>query len=759
MRMRHWAIGVTLLLALAGCGEEPQQVVIDAVEETGPRPLIVLGIDGATWELIEPWARQGLLPNFKRLMEEGAWGTLRAYSPYKSPVLWTTMATGVPPRVHGVLDFVQPYGARQTVPVDMRLRKAPAVWTIASAAGRDVAVISYYATWPVEKVNGVMLSDRLELGLAGSIWPADSPLLENAEPSWANGSSEEVQVLRRFLRFDYDTFRAGNRDNPDDFPHFLVSKRLDLQLRRDEWVRNAGLEVLGGRPDLAMLYLRGVDHSSHAFWQYMDGQGDETVSSEHRRMLGDVVLEIYRWMDETIGLILLGAGDANLVVVSDHGFGTQSEDWIELHPDQAFLSGGHRPNGIIAAIGPDIRPIRLEGANIYDVAPTLLALQGLPVGLDMPGRVLEETMTDSFAADHPVASVARHQAAWTLADIAGSESGDVDEAMEILRSLGYLGTADGTADSGGLPSVPFWEVPSAMLRDLLLGEARHLADNALLERLHDLADEIDRHDSDGGHLGEVVRHRVTRTSPTASRVALDPPTLPADGRSQTLLTVIVRDKSGWPMDHERFSVLVRAEGNDRSGVLFEEPKRDHHGVFRIPVTAGLLPGRVMLTVTVKGGLDGAVDLKERRTLVLEQVDELPWTALEIGRDTMESSSGGAVPFRLMAPRELAGRPYLLLASASGTEPGLQLDGLTLPLNPDELTTLSAELAGQRPFVSTRGILNAKGEAAATIHLRPRQLKGLAGHDISFAFLVDNPPAFASNPVNLRITRPVPTPPH
>ena len=79
----------------------------------------------------------------------------------------------------------------------MRLRKAPAVWTIASAAGRDVAVISYYATWPVEKVNGVMLSDRLELGLAGSIWPADSPLLENAEPSWANGSSEEVQVLRR----------------------------------------------------------------------------------------------------------------------------------------------------------------------------------------------------------------------------------------------------------------------------------------------------------------------------------------------------------------------------------------------------------------------------------------------------------------------------------------------------------------------------------------------------------------------------------
>ena len=119
------------------------------------------------------------MPNWKRLSSEGYTAKLRSFAPLISPILWTTAATGVPPDIHRVLDFqeVDPKTGRK-VPISGLSRAVPAVWNLASAEGRKVGVVGWWATHPAEEVNGFFISDRAspilfgKLPLAGVAFPA-----------------------------------------------------------------------------------------------------------------------------------------------------------------------------------------------------------------------------------------------------------------------------------------------------------------------------------------------------------------------------------------------------------------------------------------------------------------------------------------------------------------------------------------------------------------------------------------------------------
>ena len=119
------------------------------------------------------------MPNWKRLVAEGWSARLETFFPLISPILWTSAATGATPDVHRVLDFqeVDPKtGAK--VPISGSSRAVPAVWNVASAAGRKVGVVGWWATHPAEEVNGFFVSDRAspilfqDLPLAGAAFPA-----------------------------------------------------------------------------------------------------------------------------------------------------------------------------------------------------------------------------------------------------------------------------------------------------------------------------------------------------------------------------------------------------------------------------------------------------------------------------------------------------------------------------------------------------------------------------------------------------------
>jgi hypothetical protein len=127
-----------------------------------PRPpLLVIGIDALDGRLLDDAIASGRAPNLAGLIRRGVSGDLATLTPMLSPLIWTSMATGVGPDRHGILDFVTPDPSTgRPIPVTSAQRRAPAFWNVATAYGRPVDVVAWLATWPAESIAGRLVSDR-----------------------------------------------------------------------------------------------------------------------------------------------------------------------------------------------------------------------------------------------------------------------------------------------------------------------------------------------------------------------------------------------------------------------------------------------------------------------------------------------------------------------------------------------------------------------------------------------------------------------
>ncbi len=111
--------------------------------------VIVVGIDGATWDVIDPLLKKGKMPNMKYLMDGGGYGVLLSDERARSPVVWTTIFTGVPPEVHGIDTWE---GSLSTN------RRVKAIWNIFNEYDKKAVVVNVPGTFPPEKVDGFMIS-------------------------------------------------------------------------------------------------------------------------------------------------------------------------------------------------------------------------------------------------------------------------------------------------------------------------------------------------------------------------------------------------------------------------------------------------------------------------------------------------------------------------------------------------------------------------------------------------------------------------
>lgn len=111
---------------------------IPAIAESSRKtpPVIFLGLDGADWQLLDSYIRDGNMPNLGKLVAEGTSGTLETLHPALSPLIWTSMMTGVDPLAHGILDFTRYKPGTQTKePITSDERRVPAIWNMAGWEG------------------------------------------------------------------------------------------------------------------------------------------------------------------------------------------------------------------------------------------------------------------------------------------------------------------------------------------------------------------------------------------------------------------------------------------------------------------------------------------------------------------------------------------------------------------------------------------------------------------------------------------------
>src|SRR5262245_15767852 len=273
--------------------------------------LLVIGLDGATLDLVAPWAAAGELPVLARLMASGSWGPLRSTLPPATFPAWTSLVTGVNPGRHGVLDFVERVpGTFRVRFVNGSQRRTPALWTRLSAAGRRVAALCVPATYPPEPLHGVMVSGF------------DSPVTTVADGSFVfpRAFHGEIRRLVGYLPFaDFQEVRTGPRWHDRALASLLdgVARRTTVAealLRREPW-------------DALMVVFGESDTVAHHFWRFHDPASPRHAPSRH----ADAIRLVYRALDATIGRLLAAAGDACVAIVSDHGSGGASDRVVHLN--------------------------------------------------------------------------------------------------------------------------------------------------------------------------------------------------------------------------------------------------------------------------------------------------------------------------------------------------------------------------------------------------------------------------------------------
>src|ERR1700745_805664 len=121
--------------------------------------IVIIGLDSATGDLIRPWADQGLLPNLRKISENGVSGELESAIPPLTPPAWTSFMTGKNPGKHGIFHFLEPQpGSYAMRYANAGSRRSPTIWQLLSSAGRNVGTVNVPFTYPPEQIQGFQIS-------------------------------------------------------------------------------------------------------------------------------------------------------------------------------------------------------------------------------------------------------------------------------------------------------------------------------------------------------------------------------------------------------------------------------------------------------------------------------------------------------------------------------------------------------------------------------------------------------------------------
>jgi len=462
----------TLVFALIHTARSPERAVAGdpaeiraalATEDNRAR-VAIFGWDGAEWSVIDDLFSKGMLPNLKGLVDNGVRAPFKSLKELKSPLIWTSLATGKVPEKHGIesfgtfqfagmptnfVDYPDGLGLYRMItlfqksadlPVTSSVRRCHAYWNLLSDAVRTVGIVGWWASWPAEKVNGFVLSDRFTYTLFN---PRASALSlregQTYPPELLDQVSQYCRLPESITDAEINRFMTGVDAStyPKDWSQGQYSDwnpmyQFRLAYTAAESFRGAGLQLYREfKPEVYAIYFEGIDMVSHFFWQYYRPDQFASVPPGDAQRFGRTIPEFYGYMDEILGEFMaeLEPG-TDIIVISDHGFGPDPD------PEIPYRSGDHRPYGVFAASGPHFKQgIRIENASVLDFTPTLLYLCGLPAARDMDGKVIEEAIEPGFLATHPPAYIKSYETGIRNPTVTRS-SADT-QMKEQIKALGY----------------------------------------------------------------------------------------------------------------------------------------------------------------------------------------------------------------------------------------------------------------------------------------------------------------------------------
>jgi predicted AlkP superfamily phosphohydrolase/phosphomutase len=417
--MRSWGKALALALLVSCARPEP------------PARVVVLGFDGAGWDTLDPLLRKGKLPYLEKLRSESAWGPLGTFKPTKSPVIWTSIATGMTMEKHGILDFVYLKENELPVPFENSERREPSLWQILDHFGKRSVVINWFVTYPPDAIDGIMVSNRFRRAV----------LLDPERRARMRDTVHPEGLFDRLspmLDLDYEAVRS-ERMLPDlRRDDHAVLKDYPVYVLQEALIENIALDLYRTEPfDFFAAYFRLPDIVQHAALALVEpgDEKDRAPAKDVQEEIADALFPFYRNMERVLERFLEAEGSesTHFVVLSDHGFTLHRGGYDHYHIPEKEPA----PAGIFLLRGPLVRAGRIPSIDVYDVAPTLLHLFDLPVSDRMDGEAVTEILDSTREVRFERYSREMMRSAGRSAD-PELDREIQEKTLRELRSLGYI---------------------------------------------------------------------------------------------------------------------------------------------------------------------------------------------------------------------------------------------------------------------------------------------------------------------------------
>ncbi len=276
--------------------------------------LLIIGLDGATWSIIDPMIEQGKLPNLTRLIRNGTRCVATATEPVLSPIIWTSLACGKRPEKHGITHFFDTSN-------HVRCRR---LWDILERPDQPIGIFGWPVTWPPRSANGFIIPSLFARD--NDTFPKELGFIKEMENGVSQGWGNRLRLMKaamqhglrpataaRMVRYVVDQ-KFSKQDKLERFaqPRFL---KLDIHLDVYEFL------VKKYKPYFTSFYINHTDAFAHRFWRYFEPHLFPDVTEAEVQQYGDMLPHTYEIADLAVGRLLKLADKNTLVVIiSDHGF-------------------------------------------------------------------------------------------------------------------------------------------------------------------------------------------------------------------------------------------------------------------------------------------------------------------------------------------------------------------------------------------------------------------------------------------------------
>ncbi len=305
-------------------------------------PALVLALDGATFDVIEPMIAGGALPNLEQLMKEGARRPLPSTTPPVTFPAWSSFMTGLDPGEHGIFDFTQKVEGQYRIRfVNASDRRGRSLQRAVSDAGGRALVLGLPATYPPERIEGLLVPGF------------DAPVSSASDAESTSDPALYRRIAERVGPWMRPDLKEGARQS--DFHDRAVGTLLDRIDRKERFAVEAIAALReqgdGRSPELCVVVFSESDTVGHHYWRDHDSASPRHDAAADGTRRG-AIRAVYARLDAACGRIReayeQGAPDALCVVVSDHGMGGAARSVVHLNRflhEQGLLA--RRPAGAL----------------------------------------------------------------------------------------------------------------------------------------------------------------------------------------------------------------------------------------------------------------------------------------------------------------------------------------------------------------------------------------------------------------------------